>query len=248
MLFDKDAWMKNLGKQCGLCLWYRKKKSIKSKSCREKGFLETSPACPKWELDDKHLPKSVRQLLYLLPELTLLQIKALLYHVKDKKVDFTTEGVTKTCNQCAGYRKKRQGKNCKQQGIKPTDCCKDWELDFATTRSIFRESYGAIEGIPAKGPWDLVRWLLKKAMRQFGDEFRLGEVVGFEYRPAVDTKRTLFVRGNVVDISEANVLMRTKSGRYFNILRRHTVKQDQWEQILKRVVTRKGKKNAKSGR
>lgn len=240
--------MKNLGKQCGLCVWFRKKKSIKAQSCREKGCLETSPCCPRWELDDRNLPKNVRQLLYLLPELTLRQIKALLYFVRDKPVDFTTEGITKTCGQCVRFRKKYNGKSCKQSGIKASaSCCKKWELDFSTTHSIFREAYSSIAGIPDKGPWDLIKYLLQKAQTQYGGDFTLGEPIGFRYHRIEGSDREFFVKGRIVDISEANLLMRTKSGRYFNILRRHAIKKDQWDSHMQYAVKRKrkGKTNAR---
>jgi hypothetical protein len=225
----------DLGKQCGLCVYFRKKTSIKAKSCKEQGYIETSLACPEWELDDKNLPKTVRQLMYLLPSLTLLQIDILLAVAKHKPVDFIAEGITKTCSQCWKYKKKLNGdeKSCKQKGKKPTSKCSEWELDFSKAPCILKEAHSALSGISPKGPWDLVAWLFQTAKRQFGMEYALGEKLGFVYQRPTD-KRKFFVHGNIVDISESNLLMRTKNGRYFLILKRNAIKYAKWNKYRQR--------------
>lgn len=225
-----------LGRQCGMCVHFRKKTIHIKKSCKDNGFVETSPACKDWELDDRCLPRSVRQFLYLLPELTLLQLRALKYYVKKTPITFTPEGASLECKNCVWYRKKDTAKNCKQLGRKPSEHCKKWELDIATTNSIFREAFSALSDIPVKGGhWDLILWLIQKAVRNFTSEYHIGVTVGFVYEeliPENDVYRRFFVKGNVVDIGEQNILFRTKNGRYFNVLTKHVVKQERWPEIL----------------
>jgi hypothetical protein len=223
-----------------MCSQFKKRTIHRKKSCKDNGFLETSPACKDWELDDRCLPRSVRQFLYVLPELTMLQLRALKYYIQKRPITFIAEGAIKECKHCVGYRKKSTEKNCKQLGHKSSDRCKNWELDITTTNSIFREAFSALTDIPTKGGhWDLVLWLIQKTMRDFNTDYMCGDHIGFVYEelePANDVYRRFFVRGRIVDIGEQNVLFRTKNGRYFNVLIKHVLKRDQWVVALQEWV------------
>lgn len=231
--------MELLGLQCGMCGNFRKRTITVKKSCKDKGYVETSPACKDWELDDRNLPRSVRQLLYILPELTFLQLKALKSYINKTPITFITEGAVKECNHCIFYRKKDAEKNCKQQGKKPNEHCKKWELDITTTNSIFKEAFSALTDIPTKGGhWDLVLWLIQKAIKNFSSEFTCGERVGFVYEDLLPTDgvyKRYFVLGRIADIGEKNILFRTASERYFNVLSKHIVKEEAWSEILEQA-------------